>query len=144
MTAARHLQDVNAEPKHGEKARPIDFEFKLDLDGNWTIGGFLTAAIFGGPGADAPLPVITAADQVKIRAALEKLSPEDRKLAEAQIFCAIDQESALGTMGPILKVMAKGQPVFVCCKGCEAEAKAHPDEALLQFQRLMNRIRNKK
>lgn len=138
--------DVAVEPNsHGEKAMPINFEFKLELDRNLTIGGFQTASVMGGAAlVSTPLPTITPADQVKIRAAMEKLSPEDRKLAEAQVYCAIDQDSALGSLGPILKVMAKGQPVFVCCKGCESEVKAHPDEALLQLQRLMHRMNGKK
>jgi len=34
-----------------------------------------------------------------MRAMLDKLPPEDRRLAEAQVFCAIDQDSPLGTMG---------------------------------------------
>ena len=91
-----------------------------------TIGGFQTTGLFGGgvSPVSSPLPAISAADQVKIRAAMEKLSAEDRKLAEVQVFCAIDQDSPLGTMGPIYKVMVKGQPVFLCCKGCEAEARA--------------------
>ena len=136
--------DLTAEPNtHGEKATPINFEFRLELDRNMTIGGFQTAS-GRGAAADAPLPVISAADQVKVRAAMEKLSPEDRKLAEAQVFCAIDQDTALGSMGPIIKVMAKTQPLFVCCKGCEAEVKAHPDEALVQFQRLMQRVNAKR
>jgi len=132
--------DMLAEPNtHGEKATPINFEFRLELDRNMTIGGFQTALAPGGAPPE-PLPVITAADRVTIRAAMEKLSPEDRKIAESQVFCAIDHESALGTMGPILKVMAKGQPVFVCCKGCETEVKKHPDDALLQLQKLMGRV----
>lgn len=138
--------DVAVDPNtHGEKATPINFEFKLELDRNLSIGGFQTASVPGGGiPVSTPLPAISAADQAKIRAAMEKLSPEDRKLAEAQVFCAIDQDSPLGTMGPILKVMAKGKPVFVCCKGCETEVKAHPDEALLQLQRLMNRMNAKR
>jgi uncharacterized protein (TIGR02231 family) len=137
--------DVSVEPNtHGEKALPINFEFKLELDRQMTIGGFQTAGMGGGHGVLTPLPAISPADQAKIRTAMEKLAPEDRKLAEAQVFCAIDQDSALGTMGPILKVNVKGQPVFVCCKGCEAEAKAHPDEALLQFQQLMRRVSQRK
>ncbi|MBA4063264.1 MAG: hypothetical protein C0501_06045 [Isosphaera sp.] len=124
---------------HGEKAVPITFEFKLELDRNMTIGGFQTAAAAGGAAKEAGLPVVSAADQVKIRAAMEKLSAEDRKLAEAQFLCAVDKESPLGVMGPIHKVMLKGQPVFVCCKGCVTEANAHPDETLLEVQRLMNR-----
>lgn len=129
---------------HGEKAAAIKFEFKLELDRQLTIGGFQTASMGGHMPASSPLPAITAADQVKIRAQMEKLSPEDRKLAEAQVFCAIDQDSPLGTMGPILKVNVKGQPVFLCCKGCETEAKTHPDETLLQFQQLMRRVSARK
>jgi hypothetical protein len=44
-------------------------------------------------------------------------------------------------MGPVLKVMCKGQPVFVCCKGCEAEARTNPDHALTMLTQLMNRMR---
>jgi uncharacterized protein (TIGR02231 family) len=140
--------DLVVEPNSsGEKAVPINFEFKLELDRQLTIGGFQTAGV-GGSGGTAlvstPLPPISPTDQGKIRTMMEKLSPEDRKLAEAQVFCAIDQDSPLGTMGPIHKVMIKGQPVFLCCKGCEAEAKAHPDEALLQFQQLMKRVNAKR
>lgn len=134
--------DVDVEPgAHGTKALPIHFEFKLELDRQMMIGGFQTAG--GGTSnvlVSTPLPVISPVDLPKIRAALEKLAPEDRKLAETQMFCAIDQDSALGALGPILKVNVKGQPVFVCCKGCEAEAKANPDAALLQFQQLMKRV----
>jgi uncharacterized protein (TIGR02231 family) len=139
--------DVTVEANaHGEKALAITFEFKLELDRQFTIGGFQTAGVSGThPGlVSAPLPPISAADQVKMRAMLDKLPPEDRRLAETQVFCAIDQDSPLGTMGPILKVNVKGQPVFVCCKGCEAEAKTHPDETLLQFQQLMKRVNARK
>jgi len=133
--------DITADANsHGEKATPINFEFKLELDRNLTIGGFQTAINATPAAPQNPLPVITAADQVKIRAAMEKLSPEDRRIAEAQVYCAVDHETALGAMGPILKVMAKGQPVFVCCKGCESEVKKNPDDALLQLQKLMGRM----
>jgi hypothetical protein len=47
-------------------------------------------------------------------------------------------------MGPIYKVMVKGQPVFVCCKGCVEEARVHPDETLAQLQKLMARMAAKK
>jgi hypothetical protein len=139
--------DLTVDPStHGEKATPINFEFKLELDRQLTIGGFQTAGAVGtgAPVVSAPLPPISASEQVKIRAMMEKLAPEDRKLAEAQIYCAIDQDSPLGSMGPIHKVVVKGQPVFLCCKGCEAEAKAHPDETLLQFQQLMKRVSAKR
>ncbi len=137
--------DVTVEPNsNGTKAVPINFEFKLELDRQMTIGGFQTSGISGSGGALSPLPAITPAEQAKIRTMMEKLPPEDRKLAEAQVYCAIDQDSPLGSMGSIYKVTVKGQPVFLCCKGCEAEAKTHPDETLLQLQQLQKRLNQKK
>ena len=84
---------------------------------------------------------IPAEDRARIKAEMAKLSPEDRRLAEAQFFCAVDQESPLGSTGPIYKEMVKGQPVFLCCKGCVAEARAHPDETLAMLQKLMARMK---
>jgi len=40
--------DVTVEPNaHGEKALAITFEFKLELDRQFTIGGFQTAGVSG-------------------------------------------------------------------------------------------------
>src|SRR5262249_32641645 len=89
-------------------------------------------------------PVMSSTDQAKIKAAMAKLSPDDQQLAQAQVFCAIDQDSPLGSMGPILKEMIKGQPVSLCCKGCVAEAKAHPDETLLKLKQVMAQVAPKK
>lgn len=146
--------DVQVEPNMtGEKALAINYEFKLELDRQMTISSFQSAGVFGSaPPAPAPvhvapppvMPAMTSAEQGKIKMQMSKLSPEDRKLAEAQFFCAIDPDSPLGSMGPILKVVVKGQPVFLCCKGCEAEAKAHPDETLVKFQQLMSRMAPKR
>ena len=36
----------------------------------------------------------------------------------------------------ILRAMVKGQPVFLCCKSCEAEAKANPDQTLATVEKL--------
>jgi hypothetical protein len=33
-------------------------------------------------------------------------------------------------MGVPVKIMVKGQPVFLCCTGCEDKAKADPDQTL--------------
>jgi uncharacterized protein (TIGR02231 family) len=143
--------DVTIEPNtSGEKALPINYEFKLELDRQMTISSFQTAGVFAAAPAAAPANpapaahALSAPDQAKIKAAMAKLSPEDRRLAEAQVFCAIDQDSPLGSMGPIFKEIVKGQPVFLCCKGCVAEARAHPDETLAQLQKLMARLAAKK
>jgi hypothetical protein len=72
----------------------------------------------------------------KILAALEKLDPEDRKLAEAQEWCAVQDKKPLGSMGKPLKIMVKGQPVFLCCEGCEETAQANADKTLAKVEEL--------
>ena len=134
--------DVNVEPNAtGEKALAIQYEFKLELDRNMTISEFQSAGVFGQPSAQlSPITAASPAEQARINAALAKLSPDDQRLAQAQIFCAIDQDSRLGSIGPIQKLMVKNQPVFLCCSGCAAEALAHPDDTLLKVQNLMSRV----
>ena len=68
--------------------------------------------------------------------AMAKLSPEDRKEAEAQKFCAVMNTSLLGSMGAPLKLDVKGQPVFVCCAGCKSKAFKNPDETLATVAKL--------
>jgi Cu(I)/Ag(I) efflux system membrane fusion protein len=74
--------------------------------------------------------------EAKIKANLQKLDPEDRRLAEAQRFCPIQDEKRLGSMGKPFKVMIKGQPVFLCCSGCEDDALASPDKTLAKVKEL--------
>ncbi len=62
--------------------------------------------------------------------AMAELSPEDRKEAEAQKFCAVMNTSLLGSMGAPLKLEINGQPVFVCCAGCKSKALKNGDETL--------------
>jgi membrane fusion protein, copper/silver efflux system len=66
----------------------------------------------------------------KIRNNLAKLSPADRLLAETQRLCPVQPDTALGSMGPPIKMTVKGQTVFVCCKGCVDEVTGNPDEML--------------
>ena len=65
-----------------------------------------------------------------VAVAMATLSPEDRKTAEAQKFCAISTSSLLGSMGAPLKVEISGEPVFLCCSGCKSKALKNPDETL--------------
>ena len=82
-----------------------------------------------GRGASSPAPPKPSKEEQKIQAALAKLSPADRVLAEAQKICPVTDEP-LGVMGAPIKVLVKGVPVFVCCKGCDEEALEKPDETL--------------
>jgi hypothetical protein len=75
-------------------------------------------------------------DESVIKANLAKLSPEDRKLAEEQKWCAIENDSLLGAMGTPVKVMIKDQPVFLCCKSCVKSAKKDPDKTLEKVKEL--------
>jgi hypothetical protein len=83
------------------------------------------------PGGQTAKPV----DEAKIKANLDKLSPEDRALAEAQKTCPIGGEP-LGSMGVPMKLEVKGQPVFICCEGCKAGALKDPEKTLQKVEEL--------
>ena len=107
------------------------------IDAETRLTGGLGSTYFGasaGPQSDkssgAVRPSMTADDEVKIRTALGKLDPSDRKLAEAQKLCPV-LKSRLGSMGKPIKLILNGEPVFLCCKGCEKEAKDHPDQTVV-------------
>jgi Cu(I)/Ag(I) efflux system membrane fusion protein len=74
--------------------------------------------------------------EAKIKANLQKLDPEDRQFAEAQRFCPIQDDKRLGSMGKPFKLMIKGQPVLLCCSGCEDDALANPDKTLAKVKEL--------
>jgi hypothetical protein len=65
-----------------------------------------------------------------------KLDPADRKIAEAQKYCAVENENRLGSMGTPYKLMVKDQPVFLCCKSCQKQALADPDKTLAKIEEL--------
>lgn len=60
---------------------------------------------------------------------IAQLDEADRQLALAQQICPVT-EAALGSMGVPVKITLRGQPVFLCCKGCMGKAKRNPDEML--------------
>ena len=66
----------------------------------------------------------------EVATAMAKLSPEDRKEAEAQKFCAVMGDNLLGSMGTPLKVSIDGAPVFLCCSGCKSKALKNPEQTL--------------
>ena len=88
-------------------------------------------------GQQPTAPQVSEVTEADIQASLAKLSAEDRKLADAQRFCAIMTKNRLGVMGTPLKVMIKGQPVFLCCKGCQGKALANPDATLATVAELV-------
>jgi uncharacterized protein (TIGR03000 family) len=82
------------------------------------------------------IPTESRAVEQAVAKYLAKLDPEDRKAAEVQRFCAVQEGIRLGSMGVPVKVTVKGQPVFLCCKGCEAKAQAEPDRTMSNVRKI--------
>lgn len=80
-------------------------------------------------------------DDASIAENLAKLSPEDRRLADEQGYCANEPESKLGSMGVPLKLTVKDKPVFVCCRDCSQHVLEHPDESLAAAETLKAKTR---
>lgn len=91
---------------------------------------------------DQPTPPGPSALDRKIESARAKLDPADRALVDEQDYCPIMPKKRLGSMGVPFKVLVKGQPVFLCCKGCRSTAEDEPDETLKATLEL--KARNKK
>ena len=72
----------------------------------------------------------------KAAAAIAKLPAADQPLAEAQLFCPINEGSRLGSMGTPMKVMLEGKPVFLCCKGCEDAARENAKTTLAKVDEI--------
>ena len=84
-----------------------------------------------------PPPVdADAAEAAAIENAFAQLSSEDRKLAETQRYCAVLDDNRLGAMGPPIKVLVEGQPVFLCCESCRDKALANPQATLARAKHL--------
>jgi hypothetical protein len=71
-----------------------------------------------------------------LRANLARLGDEDRRLAAAQRWCPVADDSRLGETGVPVKVLVQGQPVFVCCERCAREAVKNPGRTLARVEEL--------
>jgi membrane fusion protein, copper/silver efflux system len=107
----------------------LDAETRL----NPAMGSIYIGGSAGKPGSAAIRPTTPDDMAEKVAASLKKLSPEDKKLAQAQRFCPI-RNDPLGSMGVPVKLTLDGQWVFICCKGCIAEAQADPDKTLARIE----------
>lgn len=81
----------------------------------------------------ASAPDASQGKAAKIQAALAKLAPKDRVLAESQVRCPVTG-ALLGSMGMPGKLIIGGQPVFVCCDGCDDDARADPAKTLAKIE----------
>jgi hypothetical protein len=75
-------------------------------------------------------------EETSLKEAMSKMPEEDQRAALAQKFCAVQNDSRLGSMGQPIKVMIEDQPVFLCCKHCEKSALAQPKETLESVAKL--------
>jgi RND family efflux transporter MFP subunit len=75
---------------------------------------------FGGSGLNKPgqsssvRPSTPDDEEANVKASIAKLPKEDQQMAAAQQYCPVNQGTRLGSMGPPVKVMIKGKPVFLC------------------------------
>jgi RND family efflux transporter MFP subunit len=88
------------------------------------------------PSAEAKKPAPKKDPDARIKAALAKLSPADRQLAEQQRFCPVLEDSRLGSMGTPVKLTVEGETVFICCAGCKEDAQANTKETLRKAREL--------
>jgi membrane fusion protein, copper/silver efflux system len=95
------------------------------------------------PADSAAKPESRASEEDEIAAALAKLSPSDRQLAIAQRFCVVLDDNRLGSMGPPIKVVIDGQPVFLCCAGCKKKALAEPRATLEKAMKLKTKAKSR-
>ncbi|HEX4142885.1 MAG TPA: hypothetical protein VHY91_04985 [Pirellulales bacterium] len=72
-----------------------------------------------------------------IEANLAKLSASDRKLAEAQGFCVIRTDEALGSVGVPYKLTIHDRTVFLCCEHCKDAALKNPQTTLATLDDLL-------
>lgn len=72
-----------------------------------------------------------------IQASLAKLSEPDRKLAEAQGFCVVRTDHALGSAGVPYKLTIDGRTVFLCCEHCKDAALKNPKTTLATLDDLL-------
>jgi hypothetical protein len=84
----------------------------------------------------ARIDAARVAELARINDNMSKLSPVDQQLARNQVFCAIDQDSRLGSMGPPVKLTLAGETVFLCCSGCKGQATADPERTAARAKEL--------
>lgn len=103
------------------------------LDSQFQITGRASLLYPGGSTGEYASPDPVTGFTPKEQANLDKLSAEDRELAMKQRICPITG-ARLGSMGKPYKMDVNGQPLLLCCKGCEGKVKAAPEAALKKLE----------
>lgn len=114
----------------------VDAETRLNPSAGSIYFGGSSGSKTGGTAVTTVRPTTPENEDAKFQAAMKKLTPEDRAIAEKQKYCPILENSRLGSMGVPVKVMVDGKPVFVCCPACEKPALARPAETLKKLEQI--------
>jgi membrane fusion protein, copper/silver efflux system len=111
----------------------IDAETRL----NPAMGSIYIGGSSGGKAAPVAVRPTTPEDKdAKVAANLRLLTPEERKLVEAQVWCPVLRDR-LGSMAKPVRVKTpEGRPLFVCCEACRAEAEAAPADMFDRVEEL--------
>lgn len=65
----------------------------------------------------------------------EELSAEDKEMVAAQKVCPVSGKE-LGSMGPLIKMVVKGETIFLCCPDCKKEVEKNPDKYIAKVAEL--------
>lgn len=116
----------------------VDAETRLNpAAGSIYFGGSSGGGKTGGATTNSVKPSTPDDEDALIRAAFARIPGDrDRQLAIAQKFCPVNKDSRLGSMGVPYKMVLLGQPVFLCCKGCEIEAVSQTQETVTRVEKL--------
>lgn len=110
----------------------LDAETRL----NPAMGSIYIGGSSGGRNGPVAVRPTTPEDpDAKVHAALAKLPPEDRKLAEAQVWCPV-LHNRLGSMEVPIKLTVLGRTLFVCCPSCRTKAEEDPAGAFTTVEQL--------
>ena len=97
------------------------------IDAETRLNPSLAAAYFG---SNRGSP--TGETNLQSTDTLTGLSPQDRELALKQKVCPVTLQS-LGSMGPPIRLLIEGEPVLICCAGCEAPLRKSPAKYLAKL-----------
>jgi hypothetical protein len=124
LVEAQRYCPIQTEMRLGSMGPPV----KLEVSGKPV---FLCCAACREDALADPKATLASAEKLKkVTAALGKLKPADRAIAEKQRLCPMMEDSRLGSMGTPVRIEIKGQPVFLCCEGCREDALADPTATL--------------
>ncbi len=76
-----------------------------------------------------------------MRAGIAELPAADQALAREQKYCAVLSSKRLGVMGKPVKLMLADKPVFVCCEGCQDQAKEDQEKTLAKVEALKTKAK---